>query len=425
MAIKALIIDDSEEYRALLKIWLRREVDDIQLDEYDVQNLGKPADDFNWAAYDVLLLDYNLGNDMDGLDWYQEFGSKPGFPPTIVLTAEGDEYVAVRAVKLGACDYINKRDVTGKRLYELLCNAVEYTPRKRAKHDEELRDATLILENLQEDNLAADMSAGYKFVRRIGGGLTSDVFLAERIEDKQSVVLKILNVTNVRSKVYVKRFIQEAQLLAELNNPFIAKIFDYGVTNNQYVYITIEFFPRGDMKNRMELNFDDEIATLYLNHIVHGLAAIHRVGIIHRDIKPANIMFRGDDSLALADFGISKKLTDNGDLTAVGQILGTPHYMSPEQGQGKPTDARTDIYAAGVIFYELLTKTKPYVGTSPSALIYQHINSPIPRLPPELGHYQPIIDKAMAKEPDDHYQTAEEFIEVLNLAEQGTFHSIQ
>ena len=421
MSIKVLIIDDSEEYRALLKIWLRREVEEIQLDEYDVANEGKPADDFDWTEYDVVLLDYNLGGDIDGLDWYQEFGAKPNFPPTIVLTAEGDEYVAVRAVKLGACDYINKRDVTGKRLHDLILNAVQYTPRKRAMQDEELKEATQILDTLKNDEFAADMSAGYKFVRRIGGGLSSDVFLAERIEDRQSVVLKILNIDNVRSQTYVKRFIQEAELLAELNNPFVAKIFDYGVTNSQYVYITIEFFPRGDMKHRLELNFDDEIATLYLNHIVHGLAAIHKVGIIHRDIKPANIMFRGDDSLALADFGISKKLTDNGDLTAVGQILGTPHYMSPEQGQGRPTDERTDIYAAGVIYYELLTKNKPYVGTSPSALIYQHINSDLPTLPDHLARYQPILNKAMAKDPDERYQTAEEFIEVLNLAEQGTF----
>ena len=424
MAINLLIIDDSEEYRALLKIWLKKEVEDIQIHEYDVLRLGKPDQSFNWSDFDVVLLDYNLGNDEDGLGWLEEFGSVSGFPPTVVLTAEGDEYVAVRAVKLGACDYINKKDVTGKRLSEMLSNAVQYTPRKQAVNDQKMRDAHDMLDELRSSELGSDMSTSYKFVRRIGGGLTSDVFLAERNEDKQSVVLKILNVTNVKSQTYIKRFIQEAKLLAEMNNPFIATIFDYGVTNNEYVYIVMEFFPRGDMKHRLELNFDAEIATLYINHIVHGLAAIHKVGIIHRDIKPANIMFRGDDSLALADFGISKKLTENDDLTAVGQILGTPHYMSPEQGQGRPTDERADIYSAGIMYYELLTKVKPYVGNSPSALIYQHIHSEIPKLPLDLIQYQPIIDRAMAKDPADRFQTAEEFIEVLNLAEAGTFDSI-
>lgn len=421
MSINVLIIDDSDEYRALLKIWLKREVDDIQIFEYDVNHLGKPDSSFNWSEFDVLLLDYNLGNDQDGLSWLEDFASISGFPPTVVLTAEGDEYVAVRAVKLGAIDYINKKDVTGKRLHDMITNAIEYTPKKQAHNEQKVQDAHEMLEELRTNKIGSDMATSYKFVRRIGGGLTSDVFLGERNEDKQSVVLKILNVSNVKNQTYVKRFIQEAQLLAELNNPFIASIFDYGVTNNEYVYIVMEFFPRGDLKHRLEINFDVEIATLYINHIVHGLAAIHKVGIIHRDIKPANIMFRGDDSLALADFGISKKLTENDDLTAVGQVLGTPHYMSPEQGQGKPTDQRSDIYSAGVMYYELLTKQKPYVGNSASALIYQHVHSKIPQLPDELARFQPLIDKSMAKEAEDRYQTAEEFAAVLNQVELGTF----
>ncbi len=421
MAIHVLIIDDSEEYRALIKIWLRKEIEDIEIVEYDVKSLGKPNGTFDWSPYDVLLLDYNLGNNEDGLEWLKEFGTVDGFPPTVVLTAEGDEYVAVRAVKLGACDYINKKDVTGKRLVEMLSTAIEYTPRKRAHHDQQVEDASQMLEEFRSEDNGSSMDMEYKFVSRIGGGLTSDVFLAERNADKQSVVLKILNVSNVKSEIYVKRFIQEAKLLAEMNNPFVARIFDYGVTNNQYVYIVMEFFPRGDMKQRLELKFDAEIATLYINHLIHGLAAIHKVGIIHRDIKPANIMFRGDDSLALADFGISKKLSENDELTAVGQVLGTPHYMSPEQGQGKPTDERSDIYSTGIMYFELLTKQKPFVGNSPSALIYQHVHSEIPKLPKDLHKYQSIIDKAMAKDPNDRYQSAEELIEVINLAEEGTF----
>ncbi len=420
MAISVLIIDDSEEYRALLKIWLKREVEDVQVHEYDALRLPKPDHSFNWSEYDVVILDYQLGKE-DGLTWLEEFQTLSGYPPTIVLTAEGDEYVALRAMKIGASDYINKRDVTGGRLNEMIADALQFTPRKQAHHDKTVRDANDMLDELRESKMTSDMSSSYKFVSRIGGGLTSDVFLAERLEDQQSVVLKILNISNVQSETYIKRFIQEAKLLSQLNNPFVANIFEYGVTNNDYVYIVIEFFPRGDLKHRLELNFDAEIATLYINHIVHGLAAIHKVGIIHRDIKPANIMFRGDDSLALADFGISKNLYDDGDLTAVGQILGTPHYMSPEQGLGRPTDERSDIYSAGVIYYELLTKHKPYMGKSPSALIFQHVNNEIPRLPSHMMHYQSIIDKAMAKNPEDRYQTAQEFIDVLNAAEQGNF----
>ena len=131
----------------------------------------------------------------------------------------------------------------------------------------------------------------------------------------------------------------------------------------------MEFFSRGDLKQRMERELSPEIAINYMTHIAYGLAAIHKIGIIHRDLKPANIMFRGDDSLALADFGISKRIDANEDLTTMGQILGTPHYMSPEQGEGRLVDIRSDIYSAGVLLFELLTGEKPFKGSTPASLI--------------------------------------------------------
>ena len=190
---------------------------------------------------------------------------------------------------------------------------------------------------------------------------------------------------------------------------------------DDYAFIAMEFFSRGDLKQRMELKITAQIAFNYMTHIAYGLNAIHKAGIIHRDLKPANIMFRGDDSLALADFGISKKLDSDDGLTTVGQVLGTPHYMSPEQGEGKAVDTRSDLYSAGVLLYELLTGEKPFAAKTPVALIYQHIFADIPRLPQAISQYQPIIDRALAKQADDRYQTAMEFIQVLESAEQGDY----
>jgi serine/threonine-protein kinase PpkA len=128
-------------------------------------------------------------------------------------------------------------------------------------------------------------------------------------------------------------------------------------------------------------------------------------------------MFRGDDSLALADFGISKNIETGADLTTIGQVLGTPHYMSPEQGEGKSVDYRSDLYSAGVMLFELLTGEKPFTANTPSGVIYQHVHADIPALPPDLSRYQPMINRAMAKNPDDRYQSAREFIGVLEDAE--------
>lgn len=422
MTIKVLIIDDSRDFRSLLRLFLNKQFNDIEISEYDPEESGKPDSNFDWANYNVLLLDYKLGLDEDGLQWLKEFGKLDGFPPTIILTAEGDEYVAIKSMKLGAADYINKKDVSAKRLAEMINEAIEFTPNRREECEAEANKASEILEQFGDDGIqTGTVDIGYKFVRKIGHGAMSDVFLAERNSDKQTVVLKILNLKNVDNETYTKRFMQEAELLAGINSPFIIKVYDYGITDD-YAYIAMEFLPRGDLKQRYDLGFTPEIATLYLNHIAYGLNEIHKVGIIHRDIKPANIMFRGDDSLAIADFGISKKLDEGQALTTIGQILGTPHYMSPEQGEGRAIDARSDIYSIGVMYYEFLAREKPYKGSTASSLIYQHVHADIPKLQGDLAPYQKIIYKTMAKDPDKRYQTAEELIEALTQAEQGIFH---
>lgn len=421
--MKILIIDDSKDFRGLVKLYLSKELDQPEIDEYEVETLGRPGDDFDWARYDLVLLDVNLGNGEDGLDWLKAFHKLPGFPPTVVLTAEGDEYIAVKSVKLGAADYINKKDISPKRLKQLVEDAAQFNDEKIAAQNRNMNEATQILRKIRKskERLGEEgMEIGYRFVRIIGQGGMSFVYLAERVSDRLSVVLKIIDLTRIREETLVKRFIQEAELIAGLHSPFVVKIYEHGLTQD-YGYIAMEFFPRGDLKQRMELRISPDVAFNYMTHISYGIEAIHSIGVVHRDIKPANIMFRGDDSLALADFGISKKLEGGTDLTTVGQVLGTPHYMSPEQGEGKKVDFRSDLYSAGVMLYELLTGDKPFTGQTPAALIYQHVHAPIPKLPRELDHYQDIIDRALAKKPKNRYQTARELILDLESAERD-FH---
>jgi eukaryotic-like serine/threonine-protein kinase len=414
-----LIIDDSPDFRALLRLYLSKELSNSTIEEYDLENLGKPADNFDWSSNDILFLDYQLGEEEDGLAWLKSFRRQKNFPPTVVLTAEGDEYVAVRAVKLGAADYINKKDISPKRLKELVEEALEFAEDKELAQEDLINDATQIIKSIHKAKEVLpdqNLDIGYKFVRLIGQGAMSHVYLAERIIDRQSLVLKILDLPKCNDENLLKRFLLEAELIAELNSPFVVQIYEHGLTE-KYGYIAMEFFSRGDLKQRMELNLTADVAFNYMTHICYGLAAIHRIGVVHRDLKPANIMFRGDDSLALADFGISKRIETDGGLTSIGQVLGTPHYMSPEQGEALPVDSRSDLYSAGVLLFELLTGEKPFTAQTPAALIYQHVHGDIPDLPDEFSKYQFIIDKSLAKNPDDRYQTAMEMIYVLEEAE--------
>lgn len=421
--MKILLIDDSPDFRALVRVYLSKELPQAELEQYEVEKLGRPPDNFDWSRFDVLLLDYQLGDAGDGLEWLKTFGRRPGFPPTVILTAEGDEYVAVKAVKLGAADYVNKKDISPKRLKALVEDALaqlEEGEERKAAEKENMQEATQIIRKIHKEKDALPetrgMDIGYRFVRLIGQGAMSHVYLAERESDNLSVVLKVLDLTQVGSPALVKRFIQEAELIAGLHSPFVVRIYEHGMTS-EYGFIAMEFFPRGDLKQRMESPLRPDVAINYMSHVAYGLEAIHGIGVVHRDLKPANIMFRGDDSLALADFGISKRLEGGNDLTTIGQVLGTPHYMSPEQGEGKAVDYRTDLYSAGIMFYEMLTGEKPYTAQTPAALIYQHVHAEIPILPSHLRGYQGIIERTLAKDPDDRYQNAREFIEVLEAAE--------
>lgn len=423
--MKILLIDDSREFRDLAAMYLGKELKDSVVVKYEVETMGKPTPDFNWSDYDVVLLDYNLGGGEDGFTWLKEFRSLPGFPPTIILTAEGDEYAAVKAIKLGAADYLNKVDMTPKRLAQMMSEAIDYTPEKFAELEKDKSNAEQLVKKLhtqnkqkKKDQNEIDVGSDYRIVRMIGHGAMSRVYLAERTSDRLSLVLKILDIKKVSHKNYVKRFVREAELLAGLESPFVCRIYDHGITE-EYGFIAMEFFSRGDLKQRMELNLTPGVAFNYLTHIAYGLDAIHKINIVHRDLKPANIMFRGDDSLALADFGISKKIDAKSDLTTMGQVIGTPHYISPEQGEGKAIDQRSDIYSAGVLLYELLTGKKPFTASSAAAVIYRHVHAEIPTLPEELSPYQEIINKALAKKPEDRFQTAAEFIKVLEEAEKS------
>jgi serine/threonine protein kinase len=121
-------------------------------------------------------------------------------------------------------------------------------------------------------------------------------------------------------------------------------------------------------------------------------------------------MERSDGSLALIDFGLAKHQDVNIEMTGTGEIFGTPYYMSPEQGHGQPLDARSDLYSLGIIFYEMLTRKKPFLAPTPMGVIYLHGNAPIPELPPELVEHQPMIQKLLAKEPAQRYESARELL---------------
>ncbi len=245
------------------------------------------------------------------------------------------------------------------------------------------------------------------------------VYLAIQESLGRPVALKILYPGYANSPEFAERFLDEGRIIAALNHTNISTIHDIGIAGES-PYISMEYVEGGDLRNRIAEGMTPA-AALDLVQIIGGcLSYAHRVNIVHRDVKPANILFRPDGTSLLTDFGIAKQLQEGHDRTATGALLGSPHYLSPEQARGHLVDGRADIYSLGIVFYEMLTGEKPYCGDSDVSTIFQHLQHPIPHLSAPLARCQVLIDRMLAKDPVDRFSDAGamlQFISAFRLAE--------
>lgn len=254
---------------------------------------------------------------------------------------------------------------------------------------------------------------GYQLEKVIGKGAMSTVYLGVQESLARRVAVKILSPTLAADPVFNKRFIKEAQTIGRLGHPHIVTIFDTGSANNLF-YIAMEYLEGATLKERIKAGpIPPEQAVKIVSQIAQALDGAHQKKCIHRDIKPANIMFRTAETAVLSDFGIAKNLEDKTQLTAAGWRIGTPNYMSPEQSLAKPVDGRSDLYSLGIVFYEMLTGNRPYQGKDAFETAMMHIKEPIPILPASLSRFQPLINRLLAKKPEDRLQTGEELVQAL------------
>ncbi len=238
------------------------------------------------------------------------------------------------------------------------------------------------------------------------------VYVAIQESLQRPVALKVLNPVHADSPEFTTRFLNEGRILASLGHSNVITIYDIGVDGG-FHYISMELVEGGDLKRRMREGMDSNRVLDYVATIADCLAAAHEKNIVHRDIKPANVLFRKDGTLLLTDFGIAKQLDAKNELTLTGTTVGSPHYLSPEQAQGRSVDGRADVYSLGIMAFEMLTGMKPYEGESDIDTIFKHINDPIPKLPPEHAPMQELIERMIAKAPGDRFENASEVVEYI------------
>ena len=257
---------------------------------------------------------------------------------------------------------------------------------------------------------------GYRIMRSLGRGGMADVYLAIQLSLGRHVAIKVLAAERTPSDDLASRFEQEARIIARLDHPHIVGIFDVGRTSTGQLYYTMPHMPNGDLAAR-DLSQDQAKVIEVARAICQALAYAHEQGIVHRDVKPENVLFDKLNRPLLADFGIALSNVAQLRVTREGNTLGSVAYMSPEQARGRPLDGRSDIYSLGVVCYECLAGKLPFSGEDSMAVALAHVEQPVPRLPPARMHWQSFLDKALAKRPEDRFQTAQEMLEALNGVE--------
>ncbi|MEE8330832.1 MAG: Stk1 family PASTA domain-containing Ser/Thr kinase [Acidimicrobiia bacterium] len=253
----------------------------------------------------------------------------------------------------------------------------------------------------------------YRLTSHLARGGMADVFEAEDTLLRRRVAVKVLHAQYATDAAFVARFQREAQAAANLSHPNIVAIFDSGRDEGTH-FIVMELIEGRTLRDILkggEHLLPRRCAEIGAE-VAAALEVAHRSSLIHRDLKPGNIMLSGDGSVKVTDFGIARALDDSEELTKTGAVIGTATYFSPEQAQGLPADERSDVYALGIVLYEMLTGIPPFSGESPVAVAYQHV-SEYAEPPSELNHDVPagldaIVMRAMEKDPDQRYQSAAE-----------------
>ena len=357
-------------------------------------------------SFDVLLVGCDFSKDGTAenptLQALRAVAADPSNPAVILLTTKGSEYTAVQAIKSGAFDYVPK-SLLGR---EQILSAVQRAMLHR-KGSLGLRDGTVT---------GVVRLFGYDMRRCLATHDSISVHVAFSAERSKEVVLKVLHRGRgaLSRDESFERLVTEFKLLYDIEDHAVAEIYDFRVTS-QYCYIAMEYFPLGHLGTQLDSPLSPAEALHYAREIAHGLSIIHTAGVIHRDLKPGNIMLRDDDSVALIDFGIShsahmaRRKSDDVQV----EIAGTPYYISPEQAAGAATDERTDLYALGIVLYQMLTGEKPYVGATTDEILEQHRDAPVPVLGAGLAAYQPLLNRLLAKDPNQRFGSAREALEAL------------
>ena len=401
---RCLVVHDDLELRLRLGTLVRRAIPTLDADCISSASFDALTPE-RIASYIALFLIVEFNPSDSAVDPLARLlRSREQSPrlPIFVFARGGDERNAARTIKLGANDYWPIHSVKIGELGEVLKRLMEPARSSAA--------ATPAADSRRQPQIA-----GYRLIKTIAESATAAVYLARNDDLTQPVALKVqaLKGRGEVTEADRQRFVRECQILSALNHRSIADVLDYGITD-EYSYLALEYFPCGSLRDRLKNPVSEADAVNYARQIGDALQVLHSANVVHRDLKPSNLMLTDDNRLILIDFGSASMRLAASDLSRSDLCTGTPYYVCPEQIDNRDPDGRGDLYSLGVVLYEMLVGALPYLGNNLIEIFTAHRAAPVPRLPQRVLRYQPIIDRLLAKEPDDRYPSAALFLEDLS-----------
>jgi DNA-binding response OmpR family regulator len=444
---RMLIVEDDVRYAE----WLRHHLDVLcphaSVSMLNLAEFERWCTTFSGRDCDLLLLACRFGLSPEdpnspGLSLLRRLRDQPAAPSVIAVAEDGNELTAVRALQLGALDYLPKKLLTPERLSTSVRVALRRVERRVARRLASLANieqdrVTQAAKNPAPEAQAADAAApgpapaaetlhpsgvvallaappgedfipGYTLRVKVGESEKAAVYLAASATRGHNVALKVSK--TLRDEAAGRQFLErEYTAVLAIRSPLVVEIYDYGV-HAGFEYLAMEYLPRGDLKARIQRGVSERESLTYVLRIAEALQVVHQAGLVHRDLKPPNIMLRENDTVALIDFGLARQIDGGGTSSLqtgqAGVLRGSPYYMSPEQALGDVLDTRSDFYSLGIILYEMLTGQKPYTGGTALDVLQQHVSAPPPQLPQSLERFQPLLARLVAKQRGERFANA-------------------
>ncbi len=409
------VIEGSIGYGRLLTALIRAALPSARIEAIDPFSQTMRGAGISFGVQSDIIVHGGIGTEAEAMSALQRLRTRESCPPIILLTSHELEPLSASLRAAGAAAVLQKDALSQIVLADTI---LRLTSGSRASGSRAQATATGVprqfghfVFNATTERVVLAID-GYQSLATLSANPMAQVMLAEAIDDGARVVVKFGLSTPVHDAAAVRQYCDRYSYFSSLRGRSAVRHLDAGIAGT-WPYVVLEYLAAGDLRRRMVNGLSSDAAARILHQLATALVDVHAGGFAHMDLKPENIFFREDGNLVLIDFNISTRMGDVTRSRAGDDVVGSPSYMSPEQGRGLPVDGRSDLYSAGVIFYEMLTGEMPFSGENSAQVIFKHLHEEVPLLPRHNRQLQPIVDQLLAKNPDERFVNAFELLAAL------------